>query len=140
VKIATFFYCTQFRTRSVALPFHSFLSVNITLTFSAAFSLSLEVVLESPCLLAACFWLSLQLFCDKASRMLQLKLFEKSVPNLGICWLNKLKRDRLKDREKKKEGKVESAFASSIVTDNTSRIVCLVLKNKNVVVIDQPSC
>lgn len=50
--------------------------------------------------------------------MLQLKPFEKYVPNLGICWLNK-KRDQSKDREReKKEGKVESAFASNIVTDN----------------------
>ncbi len=46
-------------------PFCSFLNVSIILTSSPASSLPLEVALKSPCLLAACFWLSLLLLCDK---------------------------------------------------------------------------
>lgn len=36
-----------------------------SLTSSGSSSLPLEVILESPCLLAACFWISLLFLCDK---------------------------------------------------------------------------
>lgn len=46
-----------------------------------------------------CLFLALLFLCDKGFRMLQLKLFEKSVPTLGICWLNKKKRQIERQRE-----------------------------------------